>query len=361
MRISSRSLSEAIAHIRPPDAACREDARELQRGLTKPAGALGRLEELHVWAAGVRRERAPAIGRKIVIVAAADHGVVAEGVSAYPQEVTIQMLSNFLAGGAAINALAAQAGAGVRIVDAGVLHAVPDTRVTRAAVREGSGNIARGPALTPAEAETLVVRGIELVREEHRRGAGAIALGDMGIGNTTSAAAITACIAAVPVAAAAGPGTGIDEETLMRKVEAIGCAIEVNRPDRRDGLDVLAKVGGCEIAFLAGAAIGAAACSLPLVLDGYPTTAAALVAAAIAPASVDYMLASHISAEPGHRIALEQLGLRPLLDLGMRLGEGTGAVLALMLLEAALRIPREMATFTSAGVSRSKAELYAEA
>jgi nicotinate-nucleotide--dimethylbenzimidazole phosphoribosyltransferase len=354
-------IAGAIAAIGPPDAAARDEARALQSRLTKPAGALGRLEELHAWTAGVRRGAAPAPGRCVIVVAAADHGVAEDGVSAYPRDVTLQMVRNFLAGGAAVNVLARHAGAAVRIVDAGVLGDIDDPRLHVAKPRAGTRNMTREPAMDRADAETLVARGIAFARDECARGATAVALGDMGIGNTTAAAAITSVIAHASPRITAGRGTGIDDAAFETKVNAIERAIVVNAPDALDPLDVLAKVGGCEIAFLTGVALGAAAASVPVVLDGYPTTAAALIAAALAPASTEYMLASHLSAEPGHRVALAHLGLRPLLDLDLRLGEGTGAALALTLLDAALHIPREMATFESAGVSRAEAEAQPEA
>lgn len=356
------AIEEAIAAIRPPDDAARDAARALQLRLTKPAGALGRLEELHIWAAGVLRDVAPALRRKIIVVAAADHGIAAEGVSAYPQDVTWQMVLNFLAGGAAINALAAHAGAEVRVVDAGVAHDIDHPSLRVAKLRPGTANMTIGPAMSRGDAEAIVARGIEFARDECAQGtADVIALGDMGIGNTAAAAAITSVLAGAPPRVTAGRGTGINDDVFETKVRAIESAIAFNAPDSLDGLDVLSKVGGFEIGFLAGVAIGAASYGRPVVVDGYPTTAAALTAVSIAPACVDYMLASHESAEPGHRIALAHLGLRPLLQLEMRLGEGTGAALALTLLEAALRIPREMATFDGAGVSHSERETQPEA
>ena len=364
MLVPADVIRAAIAAITTPDPASREAALALQSRLTKPAGALGRLEDLHVFAAGVLRDPAPALDRKVIVVAAADHGVAADGVSAYPQDVTWQMLQNFLAGGAAVNVLAAHAGAEVRIVDAGVLRdtgAAGGDGVINAKLRPGTGNITLGPAMPRAEAEALVARGIELARDECARDANAVGLGDMGIGNTTAAAAITAVLAGAPPRATAGRGTGIDDDAFAAKVAAVERALDVNQPDALDPIGVVAKVGGCEIAFLAGVTIGAAASGAIVVLDGYPTTAAALIAAALAPACIEYMLASHLSAEPGHRIALDRLGLRPVLDLGLRLGEGTGAALAMTVLDAALRIPREMATFDSAGVSRSGREQPSEA
>jgi len=355
------TIDEAIAAIRPPDAASADAARALQLRLTKPAGALGRIEELAVWAAGVLRKPAPAPPRKLIVVAAADHGVAAEGVSAFPQDVTAQMVANFLAGGAAVNVLASHADADVRVVDAGVRGDHDDPRLHVAKVRGGTDSMTRGPAMSRAEAETLVARGIAFARSAVADGYGAIALGDMGIGNTTAAAAITSVLAGASPRITTGRGTGVDDRAYATKLAAIERAIAVNAPDAADPVDVLAKVGGFEIAFLAGVALGAATAGAVVVLDGYPTTAAALVAAGIAPACVDYMLASHQSAEPGHRVALEHLGLRPLLELDMRLGEGTGAALAMTLLDAALRIPREMATFDSAGVSRGERETQPEA
>jgi nicotinate-nucleotide--dimethylbenzimidazole phosphoribosyltransferase len=291
-------------------------------------------------------------------VAAADHGVA--GVSAYPREVTAQMVRNFLGGGAAINVLAAQARAEVRVVDAGVLGDIDDPRLHVAKVRSGSGDMTRGPAMSRNEAEALVARGIAIAWEECARGCRAVALGDMGIGNTTAAAAVTSAVTGAPPRATVGRGTGIDDARYRIKLRAVEEALALNAPDPADGIGVLSAVGGCELAFLAGVAIGGAAAGAAVILDGYPTTAAALVAALLAPGCVPRMLAAHVSAEPGHRFALEHLGLEPLLDLGMRLGEGTGAALALMLLEAATRIPREMATFASAAVSTSDEETAGE-
>ena len=258
-------------------------------------------------------------------------------------------------------------GAEVRLVDAGVASDVEAAGLHVAKLRRGSGNIARGAAMPRAEAAELVARGIEFAQALRPEGdiasgprAIVVGLGDMGIGNTTAAAAVTSAMTFAPARLTAGRGTGIDDAAFAAKVAAVERALAVNEPRAGDPLDVLAKVGGCEIAFLAGVTIGAASLPAPVILDGYPTTAAALIAAALAPELHGYMIASHLSAEPGHRIALEHLGLRPLLDLEMRLGEGTGGALAMQLLDAALRIPREMATFDSAGISRSTAETRPE-
>lgn len=344
-------IGATVRDIRLPDEAARARAREIQKELTKPSGSLGRLEELHVWVAGIRREPMPVLRDRLIAVAAADHGVAREGISAYPQDVTHQMIANFLDRGAAVNVLAAHAGARVRVVDAGVARDTDDTRLHVAKLGAGTASIAHGPAMPHGEAVEMIARGIVFARDACGAGADVIALGDMGIGNTTVAAAMTAVLTGTSPAMTVGRGTGLDDAALESKVRIVERAIALNAPDASDAVDVLAKLGGYEIAFLAGVGLGAAATSVPVVLDGYPTTAAALVAASIAPAAREYLLAAHMSAEPGHRLALEHLGLRPLLDLHMRLGEGTGAALALTLLDAALRIPREMATFASAGVS----------
>ena len=349
-------IAAAVAAVRAPDEDARAAARARQLTLTKPAGALGRLEDLAVWCAGVRREPTPALRLPVIVVAAADHGVAGGGVSAYPSEVTVQMVRNVLDGGAAINVLASQAGAKVRVVDAGVATDISDPRLHVAKVRRGTDDITQTPAMSVEDAEALIARGIAFAMHECAEGADAIALGDMGIGNTTAAAAVTSACTGLAPAVTVGRGTGVDDARFAMKLSAVERALARSDADPSDGIALVASLGGCEIAFLAGVALGAAASSVPVVVDGYPTTAAALVAAATCPASVDYMLAAHVSAEPGHRFALEHLGLRPLLDLGMRLGEGSGAALALMLLAAALRIPREMATFAEAGVATSAVE-----
>ncbi len=345
------AIDRAIAAIPPPDESARRKARVIQSRLTKPEGALGRLEELHVWAAGVLREATPPMPPRTIVVAAGDHGIARQGVSAYPAEVTSQMVLNMLAGGAAINVLAKHAGAEVRVVDAGVDGEIDHPRLVIAKVRRGTGDITCRPAMHRDEAEALIERGIALAQAICTPATTAIGLGDMGIGNTTSAAALTSAMTGASPAESVGRGTGIDDAALARKVQAIERALDLHAPNSNDPLGVLACVGGCEIAFLAGVALGAASSGAPVVLDGYPTTAAALIAGAMAPASVAYMVASHRSPERGHGLALAHLGLPPVLDLQMRLGEGTGAALAMTLLEAALRIPREMATFDSAGVS----------
>ena len=324
--------------------------------LTKPPGSLGKLEALAVRVAGMTAQPVPPTGRKVVFTAAADHGVAAEGVSAYPQSVTAQMVLNFLRGGAGINVLARHAGAEVIVVDAGVAgEPLSAPGLVSKRVRAGTGNMAREPAMSREEAEQSVQNGMEIFRDAHRRKRIALAgLGDMGIGNTTASSALTALLTAKPVEAVTGRGTGLEDPQLRRKVEIIEQAIRLHRPDPEDGLDLLAKVGGLEIGCLAGIALAAAEARVPVVLDGFITTAAALIAWRLNPGVKDFLIASHRSVEPGHRAALQALGLEPLLDLSLRLGEGTGAALAFGVIEASLKLLAEMATFGEAGVDEKE-------
>lgn len=342
---------ELAAAIAPLDATSMEQARARQQQLTKPPGSLGRLEEIAVQMAGITRRPLPAIKRKAVIVMAADHGVVAEGVSAYPSEVTPQMVLNFLHGGAAINALARHAGAEVVIVDIGVAADLDHPGLLSRKVARGTANMALGPAMTREQALAAISAGIDVLESLGKQGVDLVATGDMGIGNTTASSAITASLTRTPVALVTGRGTGIDEEQLAHKIRVIERALTLNVPDPTDPLDVLAKVGGLEIAGLVGVIIAAAARSIAVVIDGFISGAAALVALGISPAVRDYLIAGHVSVERGHHFILEQIGLSPLLDLQLRLGEGTGAVLAMHLIEAAVRMHSGMATFTEAGVS----------
>lgn len=328
-------------------------ARARLNNLTKPLGSLGMLEDLAERLAGIYGNSLPVIGNKAVIVMAGDHGVVSEGVSAFPQEVTAQMVLNFISGGAGINVLARHAGARVVVVDVGVARAVEHPLLVQRNVRRSTGNLARGPAMSREEAVAAIEVGIELARAEIARGANLLATGDMGIGNTTPSSAILAAISGFPVERLVGRGTGINDERLANKVRAIQSALAINRPDPRDGLDVLAKIGGLEIGGLTGVILAAAAHRIPVVVDGFISTAAALIASRLHPKVTDYMVASHVSVEPGHRIMLDLLGLEPMLHMKMRLGEGTGAALAMHLLEAATKILREMATFADAGVSEA--------
>jgi nicotinate-nucleotide--dimethylbenzimidazole phosphoribosyltransferase len=349
-------LETLISRIGPLDQSAQEAARARQDRLTKPQGSLGRLETLSVQVAGITGNPLPDIRHKVVVVMAGDHGVVAEGVSAYPQAVTSQMVENFLQGGAAINVLSRHVGARVVIVDMGVAGDLldhPDLLVKK--IAHGTANIAHGPAMRREQAIQAVLTGADVVEQELERGLDILATGDMGIGNTTPSAAIATVLTGRPAAESVGRGTGVDEAGLQRKVLAVQRALEVNRPDPRDGLDVLAKVGGFEIGGLAGAILMAGANRRPVVIDGFISTAAAMVAACLAPQVRDYLIAAHTSQELGHHRMMEWLGLDPLLDLQMRLGEGTGAVLAMSLVEAACKILSEMATFGEAGVSEKVA------
>jgi nicotinate-nucleotide--dimethylbenzimidazole phosphoribosyltransferase len=329
-------VAETLASIGPLDRRAYDEARAAFDAKTKPRGSLGRLEELGCRLAGIRGEL-PGRLRPAVVVAAADHGVVAEGVSAYPAEVTRQMLGNFESGGAAVCVLARRAGAELRVVDVGV--------------GAGTASIADGPAMTRERAAALVTEGIALAAELAAAGVGLVALGEMGIGNTTAASALCAALLGVEPERVCGRGTGLDDEGLARKVAVVRRALAANTPDAADPVGVLAALGGFEIAFLVGLTLGAAAARMPVVLDGFITTAAALVAARLAPAARDAMIAAHRSPEPGHGLVLDELGLEPLLDLGLRLGEGSGAALALPLLDASLALLDEMATFADAGVT----------
>jgi nicotinate-nucleotide--dimethylbenzimidazole phosphoribosyltransferase len=345
-------LEELIARIQPLDEGAMQSARLRQDRLTKPQGSLGRLEELSILLAGMTADPFPSVERKSVIVMAADHGVTQEGVSAYPAEVTTQMIANFLRGGAAINVLARQAGAQVLIVDMGVAADVPaQAGLIINKIAHGSGNIAKGAAMTREQAAQSIFSGAQIVEAELRRGADVFATGDMGIGNTTPSAAIACALMSASPAEIAGRGTGLDDDGYQRKLAAIERALAVNVPDAKDGLDVLAKVGGFEIGGLAGVILAAAAHRKPVIVDGFISTAAAMLAVSLAPQSRAYLIAAHRSSEHGHARMLEWLRLRPLLDFDLRLGEGSGAVLAFHLIEAATRILREMATFDEAGVS----------
>ena len=347
-------LSRLLGSIAPPPRDGESAARRHLDGLTKPPGSLGRLEEIALRLA-VLRGRAPEVARPVLFTFAADHGVVAEGVSAYPQVVTAQMVENFARGGAAVNVLARQAGARVVVADLGVatpLGRSPD--LVECPIGPGTANIAVGPAMTREHAIRAIETGARLADEAMDAGADLLATGEMGIGNTTAASAITAAITGAAPEAVTGRGTGVDDATLTRKVAVVRRALEVNRPDPRDGLDVLTKVGGFEIGGLVGVILAGAARRVPVVLDGFIAGSAALLAVTLAPDSRHALFASHRSAEPGHARALEHLGLEPYLDLGLRLGEGTGAALFIHLARAAALVWSEMATFKAAGVSQSE-------
>jgi len=320
--------------------------------LTKPLGSLGRLETLAKQIVGVTRQLRPTVEHKVIITMAADHGVVEEGVSAYPQVVTGQMVYNFLRGGAGINVLARHVGARVVVVDMGVatdLAPHPDLVVKK--IGYGTRNLANGPAMTNDEMHRAIETGRKIVTHEIEQGADIVGTGDMGIGNTTASSAITAAVTGQPVKFVTGRGTGIDDAIYEKKLAVIQRALDMNHPDPADPLDVLAKVGGFEIAGLVGVILGGAQARRPVVIDGFISGAAALIATALEPHAKGYLIASHRSQEPGHRIMLEHVGLQPLLDLDLRLGEGTGGALAMSLVEAACKVLNEMATFEEAAVS----------
>lgn len=346
------SLESLIDRIKPLDVETMSSARTRQDALTKPQGSLGRLETLSVQIAGITRQPRPQLRHKVVVVMAGDHGVVQEGVSAFPQEVTRQMVLNFLSGGAAINVLSRHVGARVVIVDMGVACDIPAHRnLLLRKIAYGTQNIANCPAMTLQQAEQAIMNGAAIVENEITLGLDILATGDMGIGNTTPSAAIATVLTGHPAGEIVGRGTGVDSDGLMRKITTVERALRVNQPNPTDGLDLLAKVGGFEIGGLAGAILGAAANHRPVVIDGFISTAAAMIAVTLAPKVKDYLISAHTSQELGHRLMTDWLGLTPLLDLQMRLGEGTGAVLAMSLIEAACKILDEMATFGEAGVS----------
>ncbi|MDP2938855.1 MAG: nicotinate-nucleotide--dimethylbenzimidazole phosphoribosyltransferase [Candidatus Omnitrophota bacterium] len=334
-----------------------EKAKQGLDNLTKPQGSLGRLEELAMQICGITEKEKPLLRNKVIFTLASDHGVAEEGVSAYPKEVTAQMVYNFLRGGAGINVLARHIGARVIVVDMGVAEKIKiknaklKTFFKDRKVNFGTKNMARGPAMSRFEAVKSIETGIAVFKEEFKNGIDIIGTGDMGIGNTTPSSAIAAVFTKKSIEDVVGRGTGIDDKGLENKIKIIKKALKINTPSYSDPIDVLAKVGGFEIGGLAGIILSAAAKRVPIVIDGFISGAAALIAYQLEPKTRDYMIASHCSAEKGHRFILEHIGLKPLLDLNLRLGEGTGAALAINLVEASIRILTQMATFKGAGVS----------
>lgn len=321
--------------------------------LTKPPGSLGMLENLAVQLACITGEIKPVIDRKTVIVMAADHGVCEEEVSAFPQEVTQQMLLNMLSGGAAINVLSRQAGADVLCVDIGVKGNIEHPELINHKIRQGTGNMAREQAMTREQAIQAVVTGMNIAIEAADRGSQLFVTGEMGIGNTTASSAMLCALSELSPEEVTGRGTGLTDSELRHKAGVIREALSFHQPDSKDTIDVLTKVGGLEIAGLVGVILGAASQSCPVVLDGFISTVAAVAAYTMAPQVKGYLIGSHLSAEKGHRLALKQLGIRPLLQLDMRLGEGTGGVMVLHMIDAVSQLMNEMATFASAGVSDS--------
>ena len=366
--------------IPPIDAAAARAAAERQRILTKPPGSLGRLEDVACRLAGIQGSALPTVSNRWIVIAAADHGVTGDSVSAYPQEVTGQMVRNFMSGGAAINVLARHCGARLMVVDAGIRGPVltelgsrfhgndggedgkdegadgkdgSDEGTGLLTMRAGSGtaNFAREPAMSLEQAKLSISNGAEVADDLAKRGAQLVAGGDMGIGNTSSASAICAAMTGTDPARVTGRGAGLDDAGLVRKVAVIRRGLELHKPDPANPLGVLSAVGGFEIGFLAGLMLGLAERRVAIALDGFIVTSAALIAHALHPRVVDYMFACHLSVEPGHRVALEHLGLQPLLDLKMGLGEGSGAALGMTIIDAAARLHAGMATFDEAAVS----------
>ena len=347
------TLAEVL-EIQPADKEVAEQARARHDQLTKPPGSLGRLESLGVRLAAIYGTPKPLVEGKGIAVFVADHGVTAAGVSAYPQEVTAQMVTNFLRGGAAINALASLASASLLVVDVGVeTELEPHPALLTRKVAPGTKNMVDEPAMTSAEVQKACEVGIEVANRLIQEGATLLAGGEMGIGNTTAAAALTAVFTKSSVQEVTGRGTGVDDESLAHKVRVIEQALDKHQPDSSKPLEVLAQVGGLEIAALTGFYLASAAHRIPIVLDGFIATSAALVAVALNPSVKDYLFASHLSQEPGHHKQLAHLGLEPLFRFDMRLGEGSGAVLAFGILEGAAAVLSNMATFAEAGVSDS--------
>jgi len=348
-------IKKVIKNIFGIDQAIVEKTQERLDNLTKPLGSLGRLEELAKQICGIAGKEIPGLVNKVIFVLAADHGVTDEGVSAYPKEVTAQMVYNFLSGGAGINVLAKHVDAKVVVVDIGVAADLrSDPRLYVRKINYGTKNMAKGPAMTRLEAIEAVCAGINLFEEEFKSGLDIVGTGEMGIGNTTSASAITAVFTGSLVEDITGKGAGLNDLGLKKKIEIIKKALLINKPDPTDPIDVLSKVGGFEIAGLTGIILAAAAHKVPVVIDGFISGAAALVAFKFEPKVKDYMIAAHKSQEGGHKIILEHIGLRPLLDLDLRLGEGTGGALGIGLADAAIKILTQMATFKSANVSEKK-------
>lgn len=344
-------LNETINAIGTLNQEAMEQAQTRLDQLTKPPGSLGKLEAIAIRLAGITGELYPDIGHRQLVLFSGDHGVVAEGVSAFSQEVTEAMVLNFLNGGAAVNVFARQADVEIKLVDVGMIADLTHPELQKYKVKAGTNNFCAGPAMTKEEAIEALEVGISVAKEAKDQGVKVLATGEMGIGNTTPSSALASVLARIPVEQVVGRGTGVDDLGLQRKIDAIERGIALNQPEPADPLDTLAKIGGLEIAGLAGLILGAASLRIPVIIDGFISSAAALVAAEIAPASKDFMLASHASVEPGHRQVLGEIGLEPIIYLDMRLGEGTGAVLAMHLVDAAVLMIKEMATFAEAGIT----------
>jgi nicotinate-nucleotide--dimethylbenzimidazole phosphoribosyltransferase len=345
-------LNETLKNIKSVNEDWCSLAQKRLDNLTKPLGSLGRLEEFARKLVAIAENKSPVLDKKVIFTFAGDHGVTEDGVSAYPKEVTTQMVFNFLRGGAGINVLARHAGAEVVVVDIGVDHDFGEIEgLVNMKVIKGTKNFTKGPAMTRDEAIRCIEVGIELANGYAKKGYKIFGTGEMGIGNTTPSSAIASVLTGKPVSEVTGKGTGITEESLKRKIAVIEDGIKLNKPNPEDAIDVLSKVGGAEIGGISGLVIGAASNRIPVIIDGFISTAGALIAYCIEPMVKDYMFAAHNSVEIGHKAMLDKMGLRSILDLDLRLGEGTGAALAMLMIEAGLKIYKEMATFGEAGVS----------
>lgn len=345
-------LESTINKIQPLHKEVMEKTQARLDDLTKPPGSLGVLESIAKQIAGITGQVIPGLPKKAAILMAGDHGIVQEGVAPFPQEVTPQMVLNFVNGGAAMSVLTRHEGVELHVVDIGVAVDLPDVPgIIKRKVAYGTKNMAAGPAMTVEETVRAMEVGIDIAEEVIKNGAGIIGIGEMGIGNTSPSTAIAAVYSQLPVSEVVGRGTGADDERMKVKIAAIQKAIDVNKPDPAKPVELLAKIGGLEIAGLTGVILACAANRVPVIIDGFISGAAALVAGALAPLAREYMLGSHLSEEPGHKVMLELLGLKPILMMHMRLGEGTGAALAMNVVDASLKILKEMATFSEAGVS----------
>ncbi len=351
-------LHEAIKKITPPDAEFKQKAARRLNDQARPNGSLGMLEDSARRLAGIAKTLDVHLARKVIVTCAGDHGVVAEGVSLFPQEVTAQMVYNFVDGGASINVLARHAGAEVRAADLGVSHDFEkELPIFHKKIGKGTGNIRREPAMTRDQAVLALEAGISIVAElTAGQRVDMLGTGDMGIGNTTPSTAVIAAFSGMAPEKLAGRGTGLDDAALAHKIRVIKDALELHQPDPNDPVDVLAKVGGFEIGGLAGLVIGAAACGIPVACDGLIATAGALIACELAPVAKSYLFISHNSVEAGHRFMIDRLGIAPLLDLKLRLGEGTGAALAMELLDAATRVLAEIRTFEEVRIRNAQQE-----
>jgi nicotinate-nucleotide--dimethylbenzimidazole phosphoribosyltransferase len=349
-----KKLAEKLSSIKAVDDKYLSLAQARLDRLTKPLGSLGQLEEIAKRYVAIVENLSPKLDKKIIYTFAGDHGVVAEGVSAYPKEVTPQMVYNFLRRGAGINVLARHVGAQVIVVDIGVDHEFqPVEGLIIRKVARGTGNMVQGPAMSREQALQAVFVGLEMADHAREQKADLVGTGDMGIGNTTPSSAILSTLTGLPASQVTHRGTGIDDATLGQKIQTIEKAIARNNPDPKDPLDVLAKVGGFEIAGIAGLIIGCASHRIPVVVDGFISTAGAMIAVGLNPEIKGYLFAAHQSVEVGHRFMWEYIGQKPILNLSLRLGEGTGAALAMFIVEAAVKVLNEMATFTEAGVAQA--------